>query len=537
MTRRNKNKNKNKRRPPRNTNQSAGRQDSAPPDATGPDPKQAERRAAKDGLTLGTPVPTVENSEAVAARLEAVVVAYREALDSAQQVKVRAAAAEATAARRQSEADGRMAQVEAREEDAQRREDALAADRSTLESDQKSLEAAQFAFSAHTERLAHDQSALIKREEVIRVAETNAEAGFIVEHERALKLLNERRAALLEELEALSRDLEDERSAHLTRIRDVEAAQQLRLTANEDAFLAKLMTESDARRADREAAMRDLAEREQALEQRSREVDTKARDAEWALGNAQELEADVKAHIEATATRKAESIQCDLDQARITVDELRARLSTADAQIAAHREAERKLGHDDPAVVRRRLDAQADEIQSLRTALSQRPTAAEAEELDGLRAAREAWADERRAVLANAAELERKLAHARVGATEVETLQTVIAAKESSQRALEGALEELRDDVEERLDGRKDQPVFPELMKMEAAGHPSRLAPIRLFPERGVNLGLAQFAGELRHRLAHDADTGVELYYQPEEIRAFLGGLAEPLPMPPQALS
>lgn len=487
---------------------------------------QARAKAVKDGLAVGDSVETTESPETVAAKLQAVIAAYDEATKAAKHTRAEAAHAKVAAEKRERSADGRIAATDERDTTVTERENALKRERTKLGDDRSALKAERKELTADEDRLRSTQSALIKREEAIRVAEANAEAGFIVEHERALKTLDEKRVALIKELEALSRDLEDERSAHLMRIQEVEAAQQARLTANEDAFLAKLTAESDARRADREAAMRDLTEREQALEERSREVDTKAREAHWTLANAQELEADVKAHIETTATRKAESIQHDLDQVRITVDDLRTRLDAADTQIAAHREAERRLGHDDPAVVRRRLDAQAEEIQSLKTDLSQRPTAAEAEELDGLRAAREAWADERRVVLANAAELERKLAHARVGVTEVETLQTVIAAKESSQRALEGALEELRTDVETRLDGRKDQPVFPELTKMEAAGHSSRSAPSRLFPERGAELNLVRFASELRHRLAHDPDTGVELYYEPKEIRAFLGGLA-----------
>ena len=86
---------------------------------------------------------------------------------------------------------------------------------------------------------------------------------------------------------------------------------------------------------------------------------------------------------------------------------------------------------------------------------------------------------------------------------------------------LHAALEELRQDVNDRIRQAGGVSPFPACIQMDIdAGLQERPRVSEEIPD------LASFCSDLQQPIAWDPDTGKELYYALPDIRCFLGGLA-----------
>src|SRR5690606_30750069 len=107
----------------------------------------------------------------------------------------------------------------------------------------------------------------------------------------------------------------------------------------------------------------------------------------------------------------------------------------------------------------------------------------------------------------------------------VEVLRDRNRALTETQRLLKAAIDDLRTDIDERLEKHRDQPIFQELLRMDDDPELGR-EPTRLFPGT-EELKLEELAADLQHRIGLDLDGArPNLYYRAEDVRAFLGGLA-----------
>lgn len=370
----------------------------------------------------------------------------------------------------------------------QKQAEAHAMDVARLQVERKELEQVQAEVAAKLTWLAD----LDERQHVIVAREAEADAGFV-----------KRRRDALRELELQHQKLVDE-------IASIERATAERLSASQDHA---------------------LDERSKALLLRETELNHLKGNLQRELFDAQEatrLAGDLRAHvlevIEERTEQRVEDIREQLVASNAAKAALHMRIVDLEAHLAERNSADSILGRMSPEAVKARLDQLQKRVRELEDELSDRPTESDADELRLLREERQRWHDDRRTLSAERGRLQSALERQLIEVDRLEVLRDRNTALVETQKLLKRALDDLKSEVDERLDARRGDPVFPEMLRMDE--HPNAAkSPPMLFPDG--NLDLAEFVADLRHRMGRDP-TGArpELYYRDEDVRAFVAGLA-----------
>ena len=483
--------------------------DATPPPASLEDGvSAAEVAAVEDGLDP-TPAATVpeEDLTELKKRLAGVIAAYQSTkggldvremavLEAEEKVESKTVALEARATSVESEA---LALDRSRDELKEQR-DAVESERAQLMVDADELETL--------------REGLVEREEAMVAREAEADAGFFRRREDVLATLKSTHDELLERNATLAEELEQARQAHAEALLERERQHRARLEA-----LDQQAAE------DRVAAERAVTEREEEIRRREGALAKAEQAARWAQEDADELKDSVREHIETRAEALRRDLEAEVAEERERVERLRTRCGELERQLEEQRDAERALSHESPAVLKKRMDQQEERIQELQTELANRPSASEAADLSDLRDGRKRWEDERRTLRRDLAQTRRQLEVRNIDVDEVELLRDRNLALKENQRLLKAALDDLRSDIDERLDKHREQPVFPELLRMDSDPVLSEATPVFYRP-RG-QFDLKAFANDLQHRIGRDEDLDKpDLFYNLEDIRSFLGGLA-----------
>ncbi|MEZ2339549.1 hypothetical protein [Microcoleus sp.] len=153
--------------------------------------------------------------------------------------------------------------------------------------------------------------------------------------------------------------------------------------------------------------------------------------------------------------------------------------------------------------------------------LSERPTEAAARRLEDLEAQKEQWEAERFRLIVKVQQLERSAATNRIAVVNLETLRDEKEALEASNNRLRAMLEELRVNVNDAIAQSKERSPFEKCVQLDK-DEKLQIVP----PLSQESIDLAQFAEDLRYRIASPSEKGKQLYYSEQDIRAFLGGIA-----------
>ena len=405
-------------------------------------------------------------------------------------------------------------------------EGAMDAERSQLEQRLAKFDADRRQVSREQAELRAQRAGLTEREEQVVGRGADAEAGFVQLRERALAKLAEARNQLLRRNEELRRQADQREEEHLTRLAEAEAELDARLAERRAALEKELQAQRDAAR--QEAEQRESGLREQAagLAQKSRELAALQFDAGEAQKDADELQQHVKEYVAQGVEEQVAEVAARLEAREAELGRARSSIQKLECALQERGDAVRVLEHRSPEQVRAELERLRERVAELSAELANRPTAAESEELQDLRKQRLVWDVTRRTLQQENGRLEGRLVGLQVEVDSVELLRDRNEALLANQRLLRGALDELRTEVDERLDKNRNQPLFQELSRMDSDEELQR-APEILFHGPGEDLRLPEFADDLRHRIGH-APKGErpDLYYRAEDIRAFLGGLA-----------
>lgn len=450
-----------------------------------------EQRAAKDGVSLPAHGgPTEDPPEVLRDRLARLLDGYSKAEEQLGRTRSRLEAERADAER------GRQEVTQLRE-----RAEHEAAD-----------------LAARREQLDARERALVAREAAVVSREAEADAGFLRrqgellrEAERFLAQARADAAAAhqgqLEEARAHAERLSDSRAAHDQRLRDLEAQAEARLAAREGQL------EEEARRR-REA----LDEERRALLEERGGVARERQRLEWERGDVEAREEAFEEHLERRLQEHLAEAERAAAVATERADRLAERCSALEAEREREREAREALGHRSPESVRAELDRLRRTEAELRTQLADRPAGDVFAELEESRTERARLEEQNASLQARLRDLEARSARLDVHVTEVQTLRDHKAALESANKALSAALKELGREVDERLAQRGGESVYPELTKLDAdanLGRPDEREPARV--------SLATLVEDVRRDLARRSPA---LRYRPEDLRAFLGGLA-----------
>lgn len=412
----------------------------------------------------------------------------------------------------------RLATAEA---DLTRRTGAVAEQEGKLLQQHSELAALQGELSAREKQLNADEADLLRRQEQILQREVDADAGF-----------SQRNRMTLAQLETESETLRVDLSRHREKLAAERSAFEQDLQATRDRLIAEVETQrlqdakdAEARRATVEselASQREELDRErEVLVAEEKRVRKLSRDLDL---DRELLQEDRQAFEEKVAQRAAR----DVELKNAEIHAFTERLETARAerdriaqQLAEREEADRRFGGETPDEVLKRMQKLEQEREILRKMLGGRPSAEAAQRLEDLERQKELWESDRLKLLGELAEARQEAARKRIAVTELESLRDEKRALESANALLHEAHSQLRDEVDSLVKGVEGKSPFPSCSEMDTDnGLQSPRQTNDVIP------CLADFAEDLRHRMAWDPKTKKELYYSAEDVRSFLGGLA-----------
>lgn len=401
----------------------------------------------------------------------------------------------------------RMSRLEEGERALKESQDLLAQDQAQVALDRKALEERESSLKIKDDKVRD-------REDGLRVRELNAEAGFAAERRVSLQLLDQEAAAVREEL---------------SRARGLISAER----ADWD---ARWRQEDQRVRAELEQLKREQAEQHAAsvreLDEQRRQFETEASQTRAALKKQQVqldgLEYVLREDREAFDLRVKQRAGAALEHAEAKYRDSKARLEAARNEcddlyerLREREEAERVLGNRPLNEVKRELDALIKENKSLTDRLAKRPSEEMVARLEVLERTQEEWEADRARLSQELMASRASVARSAIAVTELESLRDQKAALETGRDLLQAALEELRKDVDERIRRSDGVSPFPSCSQMD--GDDTLQGRVPMFDEIP---DLADFCGDLQHRVAVDPDSDKVLYYSLSDIRCFLAGMA-----------
>lgn len=570
---------------PRNGGRGKGNSNSRRPPKKEPTKEQLSRldEAEFDELALAEeagPAPAPEKPQSADPTLEQSLKRVEKLLNDARghfdkfraaEKKAEEAAKKAEAARKEQDAalKGERKEHEAALRAEKKSADAAAAKRNkelaqrtaALDRREKDLDAREAELDQLEKSLAEKEADLAGQILKLADRELNAERGFLTEKAAVLGPLESEVEELKKQLDRLrteQRELESKASEKERKREEQRAKRWAKEDAKrEEDFAAerrKLDEDLAKARRDQLDALRDELDKERKEAQarldklrRDQESDLEARESELADRAARlahderalrreklDLQADremLQDDTAALAKKVARLVERETEELRHDKASLESQLEDARRlrdqyfkELESRRELDRRFGDRKPD----ELLAERDELERQRDELAQkvrkRPDAKAAKRLSALEKERSAWLEERSVLQADIAKATGELATRRLAAIELETLRKEKEALQIHKQLLDGAVDELRAQVDEltrQEDHRNPMMALSSLDESEdLQGEIRTTTPLG---RRTPNL--RAFAQDLRHRIA----TGVEgrtLYYTDRDVRSFLGGIA-----------
>ncbi len=478
---------------------------------------------ALDGATeqdLEAVTSAAPNSETTAAstdheRLE-------KAIMSAQEARELFRAREKRAQETENLANEKLADAERALADNKNREERVEQGRLELETRARGVVGDEARWKEEHAKLAKEKVSLIQREADVHRRELEAEAGFEAQMREALRTIEAESRVLREEMSRARQQMHTERAAWEKQHEEAEKAHLDKLREEQSRFDAALRAAEDAQRIRFEGAQKRLDAYEGDLRQKQVELDQARRTLEW-----DQIEnATYKKELDWRVEKRLAGEKEKLEYARRSVEEQlavarsdRDRLSSELEQL---RENDRSHGHRSREDMGREIEALIRDRHDLQTQLATRLDAKATVRLQQLEDERERWESERYRIAQENVDLKREVTGYRIDVTDRDALQAHNEALASSNALLHAALEELRNDVDERVRRASAATVFPECSKMDAdenAQQPSAYRTEKI-------TSLAAFVEDICQRMASDPRPEKRRYYQPEDVRCFLGGLA-----------
>lgn len=366
------------------------------------------------------------------------------------------------------------------------------------------------ALEQRTVELTDRASELQQRDEKVSAREAEAETGFL--HLRQ-ELFEEYRLGLKEEADRLRKE-QDALVKSLSR----QAEQQ---NKQHDKAIAQMEGLLQSQQEAHATAMEKMRAEVHASEERADELRRLSEDIEFERKMLKEDEAAVQARAEKLAAAEVAGVQLAVDSLNAQLAAIQEDYGRVLEDLSKRQMTDRRLLGMSPEQILAEREHLIDERDELAKQLAARPDIAAVDELGRLREEREEWVSERGRLLQANSTLKTQLSRAQVAVNEREDLQSQVVALESSRDLLGRAVEELRQDVDERIRRTDGLSPFPSCTEFDGLSELQQ--PIELTEEIP---DLVEFAESVRQRIAAGVHNRTKLYYTPRDVRSFIGGLS-----------
>lgn len=373
-----------------------------------------------------------------------------------------------------------------------------------LETEKDALDQTLAELDERERSLGQQKNELLNKERELKERELNAESGFALQNEQALKQQDVAQKELRKQHEAQLEELRGQKQFLAEEINEAEK----KLARVKESF-----TDAELeRKGDLDNLESKLRQKEASLQRKESRLAT-----EWSdLNDEKEALKETLAN-EMQKERLAQKKQVEKREQQL--EKAWEKIETLQEQLAESQELDRIVGELTPGEFIKNYENLKNENKDLKRKLEVSDTAeleSENEHLRQRNADLERDINELRPKLDQAS---RELSLKRVAATELESMSLKNRVLEAHKNTLSVHIDELESRIDQLTNANKAKTAFPAMSEMDsdrAYQAPIELEPI---PE------LSEFAGQLQHRIAQ-AENQVQLYYPLEDIRVLIAGLA-----------
>jgi hypothetical protein len=328
--------------------------------------------------------------------------------------------------------------------------------------------------------LAEEKEYQTKKEELIKL-QADAEAGFIA---RRTELLT----GLEEEIRKYSaRYLEHDRKIQEELEASEKALEEKRNKINEEKQLA-----------------------EDGLRESRRNIESELRKAQWLRQDLEDEKKAWKERIEQEVTRGIAEFQDELNRLRQTNADQHAKIQSMDESL-------KSVGNRSASDLANEIENQKKTIDSLNNLLAKAPGVEEQNRAKKLQSDNDRLIQELERIQQENQALHIRAGKASIGVAELESLRDQREAWKTRELGYRARLDELKSDIEEYTAKVNDRAIFPACSDMDRDEFLQKPPIIRKVKE----LDLKVFTSDVRNLIGT-----TDLFYRPEDIRSFIGGLA-----------
>ncbi|NDW15168.1 AAA family ATPase [Alteromonas genovensis] len=371
------------------------------------------------------------------------------------------------------------------------------------EAEKKELDKQTKELLASKKKIAEDRAELAIKLEELKEQELDAESGFAVKHMEMLNSFEEKQNKLHESLEQKKLKLEKE-------LEELNKSKQT-LNEAEKTLLDEKLQQLFAKEAE-------LDEKEIQLKQEKALIERMRRQAQLTDEEASSYKISLKNEIEKEFAYQISSLEnqkANLEKQIAQYDQGEKQLL---AKLSSFKELERQFEDATPQEVIEQLSHYKQTVNTLRSQLDEKPSEQLEENFKQLKKTYEALEQEYNNAHTELQQNKVQLTKSRKSVIELEQIQKQKQALEKHNQLLKAAVDQLSADVDDLVNKQQAKTAFPALLgldsKLRAKGRTESVP------------SLSEFANELQHRIAWDANEQKELYYRFEDICLFIAGLA-----------
>ncbi|MBB1452473.1 AAA family ATPase [Pseudoalteromonas sp. SG43-1] len=372
-----------------------------------------------------------------------------------------------------------------------------------IELEKKELDKQSKELLTNKKKNAEDRAEIANKLEELKEQELDAESGFAAKHMEMLESFEEKQNKLRESLEEKRLKLEKE-------VDELTKAKQS-LNEAEKVLLEEKLQELSCKEAK-------LDEKEFQLNQEKTLIERKRKQAQLTNDEASIYKASLKGEIEQEFIYQISSLENQKENLEKQIAQYDLGEKQLLAKLSSFKDIERQFGDDTPQEVLEQLNHYKQTVNKLLLELDEKPSEQLEQNYKVLKKTYEALEQECNNAHAELQQNKVQLTKSRMSVIDLEQVEKQKQALLKHNQLLQTYVDQLSEDVDDLINKQQAKAAFPALLELD-----SRLR------AKGITEtvpSLTDFAKDLQHRIAWDADEQKELYYRLEDIWLFIAGLS-----------